>query len=204
MQRLVGAVNAAAREAGIAVEVLPGGRARPRLPGALGDETLRPSVSAATRGCCCSRRRIRAGRSGLGDVVFRLALRGFSVVLAHPERNADVQEKPGLLEPLVAAGMLVQLTAASVDGRLGRRARACAHHLLGAGLAHLLASDAHASSVRATGLTAAAGAIAQPELFDWLTRERSGSRARGRAVVRAARSSPHAAPAGALARVRRH
>ncbi len=171
MERLVGAVNAAAREAGIPVEVLPGGELDLAYLERLDDETLRRFGLGGNPGVLLIETPYLGWPVGLQDVVFRLALRGFSVVLAHPERNPDVQAKPGLLEPLVAAGMLVQLTAASVDGRLGKRARACAHHLLGAGLAHLLASDAHASSVRATGLTAAAGALAQPELFDWLTRE---------------------------------
>ena len=110
-------------------------------------------------------------RNNPGEVADRLATRGFSVVLAHPERNAEVQASLELLKPLADAGVLVQLTAASVDGRLGKHAQICAHDLLGAGLAHLLASDAHASSVRATGLTAAAEAIRYPELADWLTRE---------------------------------
>ena len=55
----------------------------------------------------------------IAERLFRLRVHGFGVVLAHPERNADVQERPELLEPLVAGGTLVQLTAASVDGRLG-------------------------------------------------------------------------------------
>jgi protein-tyrosine phosphatase len=105
----------------------------------------------------------------LSAKLFRLLAQGITPVLAHPERNAAVQQQPDLLEPIVAGGTLVQLTTASVDGRMGKRARSCAAALLDAGLAHLLASDAHAPSVRAIGMSAAAEAIGDEPLARWLT-----------------------------------
>jgi protein-tyrosine phosphatase len=104
----------------------------------------------------------------LAERLFRLRVQGFRVVLAHPERNTDVHARPGLLEPIVGAGTLVQLTAASVDGRLGANNRRCARALLDRGLAHLIASDAHAPSVRAVGLSAAVREVGE-ELGRWLT-----------------------------------
>jgi Capsular polysaccharide biosynthesis protein len=56
-------------------------------------------------------------------------------VLAHPERNPDVDADPELLRPLVDAGVLVQLTAGSVDGRLGANAKRTSRTLLDAELA---------------------------------------------------------------------
>jgi protein-tyrosine phosphatase len=100
---------------------------------------------------------------------------GITPVLAHPERNAEVQQRPELLEPIVAGGTLVQLTAASVDGRTGRRAQACASRLLDRNLAHLLASDAHAPSVRAIGMSAAAATLGDEALAQWLTVEVPGA-----------------------------
>ena len=105
----------------------------------------------------------------LPEQLFRLRLAGITPVLAHPERNAAVQAKPDLLEPIVAGGTLVQLTAASVDGRLGRRASACAEELLERRLAHLIASDAHTPDVRAIGMAAAAASLGDDELARWLT-----------------------------------
>jgi protein-tyrosine phosphatase len=104
----------------------------------------------------------------IGERLFRLRAEGITPVLAHPERNFDVQARPALLEPLVDTGTLVQLTAASVDGRGGARAKACATTLLDRELAHLVASDAHEPSVRAIGLAAAARAVGD-ELGHWLT-----------------------------------
>uniref|UniRef100_UPI0039838083 tyrosine-protein phosphatase n=1 Tax=Gaiella sp. TaxID=2663207 RepID=UPI0039838083 len=80
-------------------------------------------------------------------------------VLAHPERNRAVQDNPDVLEGAVRAGAFVQLTAASVDGRLGRAAAACARKLLERELAHCIASDAHGPGVRDAGMSAAARAV---------------------------------------------
>jgi protein-tyrosine phosphatase len=107
----------------------------------------------------------------IAEQLFALRLQGFGVVLAHPERNIDVQEQPDLLEPLVAGGTLVQLTAASIDGRLGKRVSRCARTLLDRHLAHLVASDAHAPDVRAVGMSAAVGALRDDDLARWLTHD---------------------------------
>ena len=66
-------------------------------------------------------------------------------------------ENPLLVEEVVRAGGIVQLTAASVDGRLGRANAACARKLLELELAHCIASDAHGPGVRDVGLVGAAG-----------------------------------------------
>lgn len=108
---------------------------------------------------------------GIADALFRLRSAGIVPVLAHPERNPDVQHRPEILEPLVAAGTLVQVTAASVDGRLGGAARRCVRALLERRLAHLVASDAHSPRVRAIGMRAAAEAVGDEFLARWLTYE---------------------------------
>ena len=108
---------------------------------------------------------------GLADSLFQLQASGVVPVLAHPERNAEVQGDPARLDPLVRAGVLVQVTAASLDGRIGRRAEACARTLIESGLCHLLASDAHHASVRAVGLAAAAEAVADEALARWLVHD---------------------------------
>ena len=105
----------------------------------------------------------------IGDRLFGLLATGVTPVLAHPERNGDVQERPELLEPLVASGVLVQLTAGAVDGSLGRRSHVAAFDLLDRGLAHLIASDGHAPSIRRIGMSAAAAALGDDALARWLT-----------------------------------
>jgi protein-tyrosine phosphatase len=111
----------------------------------------------------------------LAGVLFALCAAGITPVLAHPERNAEVQARPQCLVPLVKEGVLVQVTAASVDGRIGRRAQQCGLVLVERGLAHLLASDAHHPSVRAVGMAAAAKAVGGGALAEWLTWEVPGA-----------------------------
>jgi protein-tyrosine phosphatase len=93
---------------------------------------------------------------------------GLTPVLAHPERNSVVQSTPSLLDPLVRGGTLVQVTAASLDGRLGKASRDAGHRLVDAGLAHLVASDAHTPGVRAAGMLSAVDAIRDGALARWL------------------------------------
>jgi protein-tyrosine phosphatase len=96
---------------------------------------------------------------------------GWVPVLAHPERNADVQEDASILARAVEAGGLVQLTAASVDGRLGRAAASCSRELARLGLVHLISSDAHAPEVREAGLSAAVRSLGDAALGRWLVEE---------------------------------
>lgn len=105
----------------------------------------------------------------LAGTILSLRGKGVTPVIAHPERNGEVQADPERLRSAVLAGALVQVTAASVDGRLGRRARAAAFDLIDRGLAHVVASDAHTPDIRGIGISAAAAALHDEELAHWLT-----------------------------------
>jgi protein-tyrosine phosphatase len=77
-----------------------------------------------------------------------LAGRGYLPIVAHPERAYAVQQEPRLMAGPVAAGAVGQLTAASVSGRFGKGPQQTSFALIEAGLAHLLASDAHNTNSR--------------------------------------------------------
>jgi protein-tyrosine phosphatase len=167
MERLVADVRAL----GADVEVLPGGELDLQYLETLDDDALRRFGLGGNPNLLLLECPYAGWPLQLRDLVFRLGVRGFSAVLAHPERNPSVQEDPERLRELVDAGVHVQLTAASVDGRLGRRVAAAARTLLDTGLAHLIASDAHGPSIRAIGMTAAAAAVDDRALAEWLTRD---------------------------------
>ena len=171
MERLVVRVQDAARASDVAVEVLPGGELDLAYAHSLDDDSLHRFGLGGNPNLLLLEFPYIGWPVGLPDLVFRLRVRGFAIVLAHPERNTEVQESPERLRELVDAGVCVQLTAASVDGRLGRRNAAGAKALLDAELAHLIASDAHAPAIRAIGLGAAAEAIGDAPLARWLTHE---------------------------------
>jgi len=87
------------------------------------------------------------------------------------QRSREVQAEPERLDALVEDGALVQITAASLDGRLGPSSRRAAQALIERGHAHLLASDAHGPSIREAGLADAASAVGNKRLARWLTSE---------------------------------
>ena len=97
------------------------------------------------------------GQVPLGADRFCLALvrQGITPVIAHPERNRGVMEKPERMQPFVEAGCQLQVTAASVIGDFGSRAQATALHLLDQGWVQVLASDSHNLRGRAPRMGAA-------------------------------------------------
>ncbi|HEY2543401.1 MAG TPA: CpsB/CapC family capsule biosynthesis tyrosine phosphatase [Gaiellaceae bacterium] len=171
MERRLAEVCGAAREAAIPIEVLPGGELDLDFAARLDDEDLRRFGLGGNPKLLLLEFPYLGWPLQLSELVFHLQLRGFRVVLAHPERNADVQQDPERLRPLVDNGVVVQLTAASLDGRLGGAPKASAKRLLDARLAHLVASDAHAPDVRSVGLSGAGGAAGDEPLARWLTEE---------------------------------
>ena len=72
--------------------------------------------------------------------------RGFVPVIAHPERNIQVQADPRRIAGLVETGVLVQVNTGSILGSYKEPARKAATALLQEGLVHVLASDAHSDS----------------------------------------------------------
>jgi protein-tyrosine phosphatase len=103
--------------------------------------------------------------------LLRLVRTGFTVVLGHPERNPDVQRRPELLEPLVRAGLVVQLTTASLVGTFGRTARRTALELLDRGLAQTAGSDAHDPSGRVLGRNPVEETLGDATLARWLVED---------------------------------
>jgi protein-tyrosine phosphatase len=68
---------------------------------------------------------------------------GLGVVLAHPERCVEIQDRPELVLPFAADGALVCFNADSFVGGHGKTTERCAWQLVELGVGDLLASDAH-------------------------------------------------------------
>jgi protein-tyrosine phosphatase len=180
------AALASGREAvvasGIPLEVRGGGEiALDALPGLSPDERSRFGLGGNPRLLLLEFPYV-GWPMGLAHIAFELASAGVVAVVAHPERNAEVQERPELLADVVRVGGVVQLTAASVDGRLGRLPAVCSRRLLELGLAHLIASDAHAPSVRQAGMSAARAAVGGEALGRWLTEDVPAALLAGKAL----------------------
>ena len=114
-------------------------------------------------------------------LVFGIQVRGYRILLAHPERNPTFRNDPARLAALVKRGVLVQVSAGALAGaRRDSPSRRLTLWLLERGLCHVIASDSHGPSGRRASLSEAA---AEAE----------------RAIGEAARQMVTAAPAAILA-----
>lgn len=86
------------------------------------------------------------------NIFFELMLQGVTPVIAHPERNAELQKHPGRLANLIEKGALAQVTTGSLAGLFGDKAERAAVGMVNKCLAHFLASDAHSSDKRPPAL----------------------------------------------------
>jgi protein-tyrosine phosphatase len=77
------------------------------------------------------------------DILYELQLTGLVPIITHPERNPILLRSPRKLAEWIRGGCLVQLTAASLMDRFGRRAKAMSFDLLRKNWVHFIASDAH-------------------------------------------------------------
>ncbi len=89
-----------------------------------------------------------------------LLQRNIVPMIAHPERNREVQADLSVLNPLIRAGCLFQLTASSVLGDLGERHQQCAAALLQQRLFTIMATDCHNLQRRPPKLAAAFATVA--------------------------------------------
>jgi protein-tyrosine phosphatase len=169
MEAGVAALRADFAEQEIELEVLHGGEVDLEMLRSLTHDAIRRFTLGQTGRYLLLEFPYRGWPLSLEATVFELDLGGVKPVLAHPERNAEVQSDPERLRPLVSAGALVQITAASLEGGLGRGPQRAARALLELGLAHVLASDAHGPSVRRAGLADARGLVGDEALAWYLT-----------------------------------
>jgi protein-tyrosine phosphatase len=168
MERLVSELRDRVANAGIVLEVLTGGEIALSVLDRLDKDELRRFGLGGNASCLLLEFPYYGWPLGLEDAVARLVRGGTTPVVAHPERSAEVQAAPERLRAAVEAGAFVQLTAASLDGRLGGRSRAAGLELLDLGLAHLVASDAHTPQLREAGLSGVARAVDDSQLAHWL------------------------------------
>jgi protein-tyrosine phosphatase len=85
---------------------------------------------------------------GLTEIFYQLQLAGLTPILTHPERNPTLQTDLPRMTDWLRGGVLVQVTAGSVTGRMGKHAERMAHDLLANRWVHFLATDAHNTSSR--------------------------------------------------------
>jgi protein-tyrosine phosphatase len=116
------------------------------------------------------------------EILERMHSAGMIPIITHPERNSVLQYHIAKLENWVGDGCCLQITAQSLFGRFGRKARAFSVELLKRGLVHFVASDGHDCRNRPPRLD---------EAFEWV-RKRFGAQTAERLFI----SNPGAVLAG--------
>jgi len=169
MEAGVEVVRRALGEAGLHVDVLAGGEvALERLERLPAEDVVRFTLAGTGRYLL-----VEFPYYGwpftLEGQLRRLRAQGVVPVLAHPERNPEVQRAPARLDRVRRGGALAQVTIDSLTGALGRRARRAAAELLDLGAVDLLASDAHAPEAYSLGHAALADAVRDRRLARYLT-----------------------------------
>jgi protein-tyrosine phosphatase len=84
----------------------------------------------------------------MDDIIFQLKSRGITPIITHPERNPIFYEMPDKLHRFISLGCLAQITARSLTGGFGWRVSRFTKKLVRAGLAHIMATDAHSVAHR--------------------------------------------------------
>lgn len=87
------------------------------------------------------------------QVLYELQLRGKVPIIAHPERNREVQINPDVLTSYVARGIPLQVNTGSCSGLFGTHAKETAWKLIHAGIVSMISSDAHTTHKRSPKLS---------------------------------------------------
>lgn len=112
--------------------------------------------------------------SNFRETFYQLQLAGMTPVLTHPERNPTLQEDPSWIDGWLEQGVLMQITANSLTGGMGRKARKFALTMLEQRQIHIVATDAHNLNSRPPRLRAAYDEVlsrTSPAVADALFRE---------------------------------
>ena len=97
----------------------------------------------------------------LTETFYELQLAGLTPILTHPERNPTLQHDHTRLIEWMRRGVLIQVTADSVTGKMGKTAEKMAYTLLARRWVHFLATDAHNVSSRPPRLSQARDLVAK-------------------------------------------
>lgn len=84
----------------------------------------------------------------MDEMLGALADAGYTPVVAHPERYDAIGRDPLVLERWFRRGYVLQLNKGSLLGAFGSRVQDTARTIVDAGLAHVVASDAHSATHR--------------------------------------------------------
>ena len=149
IRRRVGELSRDLADKGVVIDLLPGSDAhvRPDFVAALQRDEIQP---IGTGRYVLFEPPHNVAPPRMDDTLFNIRAAGWHPILTHPERLAWIEDRYDLIPELVHAGVMMQITAASIIGVFGERIRSLSNRMLEDGLVHVVASDAHNTSRRST------------------------------------------------------
>lgn len=82
------------------------------------------------------------------ESLYKIICTGYTPVLAHIERYSDMIDSYDVIEDIIDMGVLIQINADSVTGRLGRHSKKFVKMLMKYDFVHFIGTDAHSSKGR--------------------------------------------------------
>lgn len=102
------------------------------------------------------------------EIVRQLVNIDITPIIAHPERNKGIAEKPARLERLIREGAVAQITAGSLAGHFGKEIQKLSLNLVKANLVHTYGSDAHNLTTRPFLFNEGLDYLEKKKASDWL------------------------------------
>ncbi len=84
------------------------------------------------------------------QVLFELKVMGVTPIIAHPEKNIDLANKPKQVLSFINRGGLIQINGGSINGLYGKKVQKAARIFMTNGLIHFIGSDGHSCNLRTT------------------------------------------------------
>jgi protein-tyrosine phosphatase len=194
------AVQAELDRLGLPLRVLPGGELAMTKAAALSDAQLAMVSLAGGSRCILLETPYGPVPAAFEATAFELQMRGYTPLVAHPERNETLRRAPERLAALVERGVLLQITAGALVGGMGRDTGRFSAKLIDRGLAHVIASDVHRAEGSRGSLAQARQALADRGLDAigaWMTEAVPAALISGRPVP----ERPHVASERRLGRI---
>jgi protein-tyrosine phosphatase len=131
-------LNECLRAAGVNVRVYPGAEIPVFM---LDDETRRIGLAGSNY---LLTEFPLTGMLPISSEIFSALTRlGYKIIIAHPERDPNAIRNPEWLLDLVTPDVMLQITADSLTGMMGKEVMSMARYLLKKGAVTFMASDAH-------------------------------------------------------------
>ncbi len=135
-------LNQTITDEGLELEIVSGMEIAldPQIPDMLDDDRLLPLGNSA---CLLIEPSFQQLPPGWEQVIFAILAKGYSILLAHPERCAQLAANSGLIDKLIESGVYLQVNWGSFLGKYGRAVARKARLMAGNGQIHCLATDSH-------------------------------------------------------------